>query len=108
MGVSENKIESSVIEDPKNSAGWIHTVNRVGYRVSDGRVVEMVLSQDETRRMGLLREDEIIVRFGEPDRIEEGGGLLWSKNYFYIDRGLIVRYGQGGPDAKFHINIIGK
>ena len=105
IGDSESKIDESVISEQKNSAGWIHTENDVGYRVSNGEVIEIVLGWDETKRMGLLREDEILIRFGEPDKIEEGLGFSSDgKNYLYIDRGIIVRY----SDLGMHINILGK
>jgi hypothetical protein len=107
IGDSESKINEAVISEPKNSAGWIHTKNGVGYRISDGKVVEIVLSRDETKRIGLLREDEIVIRFGEPDRIEDATGLArfsGGKDYFYIDKGLIVRFSGTG----ININILGK
>jgi len=67
----------------------------------------MALRGTMIEKIGLLREDEIIIRFGQPDKVEEKTGFLAGKDYFYIDRGLIIRY----TDAlnKFTvINIIGK
>jgi len=90
IGDTENKIPSSVINENKNSAGWIHTTNNVGYRIANNKVVEIVLSSKETKRIGLIREDEIIMRFGNPDKIEKNN--FGISIYYYINKGLSVRY----------------
>jgi hypothetical protein len=77
----------------------------VGYRIASGQVVEIVLQWKETKRIGLMREDEIFIRFGKADKVEDRAGLLaGGRDYFYVNRGLIVRYSTNG----ISINIIGK
>ncbi len=102
----ESKIDPSLIEEEKNSAGWINMKSDVGYRVADGKVVEMALRGTMIEKLGLLREEEIIIKFGKPDKIEERTGFLSGKNYLYIDKGLIIRVNDSKNIVL--INIIGK
>jgi hypothetical protein len=105
IGDSQNVIAAETISESQNSAGWIHTKNGVGYRIASGQVVEIVLQWKETKRIGLMREDEIFIRFGKADKVEDRAGLLaGGRDYFYVNRGLIVRYSTNG----ISINIIGK
>lgn len=107
FGDEESKINPSLIEEEKNSSGWIQMKNDVGYRISAGKVVEMVLRNTMIEKLGLLREDEIIIRFGEADKIEEKTALGQGKDYYYINRGLIVRYSDTLQKIMI-INIVGK
>lgn len=109
LGDDISKIDPATITEHYEEVGWVHTVNDVGYRVSGGKVVEFIIKTKELERAGFRREDEILIRFGEPDKIEEGGGFLGDKQYFYIDRGLIVSYiDLSTGDDILSVNIIGK
>ncbi len=102
IGDSVLKIDPATVTE-QNNAGWMHRGEDIGYRVSGGHVVEMILKNDATRRMGLLRDEEIIVRFGNPDKIEEEKEILPTKTYIYIDKGIIVRYSK---DFGISVNLL--
>ncbi len=93
IGDKESEIDQNLITEQGIAIGWIHTKNNVGYRIANGKVVEIVLGSDETKRIGLFREDEIIMRFGKPDKIEDtSNSFVQQKNYFYIKKGLVIRF----------------
>jgi len=102
IGDEENKIDENLIEYEKNSYGWIHTINKVGYRILNEKVIEIVLSWDETKGIGLIEKDDIIIKFGEPDKLE-GVINASDQDYYYIDRGIIARYHY---DLGVNINIL--
>lgn len=109
IGDSVSKIDPSTItENIDGNVAWIHTSNEVGYRIVDGKVVEIVLHTEELKRAGLQREEEILIRFGKPDKVENDDFLNGTR-YYYISRGLIVGYVKisTGNDI-MSVNILGK
>lgn len=107
IGDLGSQIDYSTIKQQEEFFGWVHTTNGIGYRIADGRVVEIALN-DLVKRIGLIREDEIIMRFGEPDQTKVTGSSPYiTDKYYYISRGLIVSYstlGTGG--VMLGVNII--
>lgn len=110
LGDDISRIDPATITEHHEEYGWVHTVNNVGYRVSSGKVVEFIISTKELERAGFRRENEILIRFGEPDKVEKGEGFLAERTqYFYIDRGLIVSHiDLPSGDDIFSVNILGK
>lgn len=107
IGDLESKIPSSIrIDYGIDTTGWIHTNTDVGYRTAGGRVVEIALGWNITKNLfGLLREDEILVRFGSPD-IVTPGFTGYGSDYTYVNKGLIVRVAPN--NLGIQINVIGK
>lgn len=109
VGIGDNESAipaSSIIQLGYDTYGWVHTTNDVRYRVASGRVVEIGLGRDVVKNVfGLLREDEVLVRFGSPDRIQPGF-TGYGGDYTYADRGLIVRVSPDGTSIQ--VNIIGR
>jgi len=104
IGDDENKINRDLIMEPKNEYGWIHMVYSGGYRIVNNKVAEIVL-RDVENILSILREEEIIIKFGLPDKTEEDD-FLGIKNFFYIDKGLIIRFSK--DTGMVNINIVGK
>ncbi len=104
IGDSVNKIKTEDISE-KNDI-WIHTINGAGYRPEGGKIVELVISSTLAKSFGILREEEIIIRFGNPDKINDSSSEPFgSKEYFYIEKGLIVRHID---KIGVSVNILGK
>lgn len=104
IGDSINKIKVEDISE-KNDI-WIHTFNGAGYRPEGGKIVEMVVSSKLTKSFGIFRDEEIIIRFGNPDKINDTSSEpLGNKEYFYIEKGLIVR---SFSKIGISVNILGK
>jgi len=104
IGDDVNKIKTENI-DEKNDI-WIHTLNGAGYRPVEGKIVELRISSDLAESFGIFRDDEIFIRFGEPDKIEDTSSEAFGgKVYFYVKKGLIVRYAD---KLGVSINILGK
>lgn len=104
LGDSINNVKTEDISE-KNDI-WVHTFNGAGYRPVGGKVVELVISSDLAKKFGIFRDEEILIRFGEPDKLEDTSGELFgNKEYFYIKKGLIVRYND---KLGVSVNILSK
>lgn len=107
LGDSENKIDKNLVTSETESVGWVHVGQEYSYRIVENKVVEFALKENFIKKTGILREDEIYIRFGKPDKIEEAYKSLpgAGKAYYYINKGLIIR--TSGADIS-QINILSK
>ncbi len=104
VGDYQSKIDPSSVVEGVEYFGWIHTTNKIGYRIADNKVVEISLNSSVLARMGIFRQDEIIIRFGKPDQTNESGNSPYKTfKYYYINKGLVVSYYETGGLA---VNII--
>ena len=114
IGDPQSKINPATISVQSDASGWIHTTNGVGYRIANGKVVELVLNWDFTSKIGLNRQDQIEIQFGKPDSTDTKPiiGSYMQTEYNYISRGLIVSYAEvPNPSlgsSTIQINILGK
>jgi len=102
-----NDIPAEKVDSVVESAGWVHLNNGASYRLSEGgTIVEFALHDLIISELGILRRDEMEFKFGEPDKIEEDTGFdATSYDYYYYDKGIIVRW--WGDEISL-INIIEK
>lgn len=103
LGESVYRISETEIVERYDDVGWIHTAGGFSYRYASStkKVVELRLSGDAMRDLGLASEREVIPRFGKPDRKETS--FFGGTKYFYDDRGLMV---TAFDEIGIHINIL--
>jgi len=103
IGDPVTMLDQASIVQQLEFGGWIHTTNGTGYRIVNGTIEEIALNNDGIAN--LISADEIIIKFGQPDRTTQNGTSpnAWT-TYYYINRGIVVTdYQTGG----IKVNIIG-
>ncbi|MFH1822868.1 MAG: hypothetical protein ABH830_04155 [Patescibacteria group bacterium] len=94
------------LSEELNISGWIYMESngyrRGSYRIANNKIVGLNLNGST---IGIFKEDEIIIKFGKPDKQEKDESVFGGTKYFYIDRGLIVKASSLGA---INIDVIGR
>lgn len=104
VGDSYTQINQVSIIQQQEYAGWVHTTKGTGYRIVNGTIAEIALNNDGMAN--LVSKDEVIIKFGQPDRFTTTGTSPYTTDtYYYISRGIVVYdYVTNGG---IKVNIIG-
>jgi len=86
LGDNESKVKR-LGPSSKDKDGWLFTSDGTGYRIHKGKVIEILLSTEQSRKMDLISEREVKAKFGKPDNTERFSS---SSDLFYTEKGLIV------------------
>lgn len=111
IGDLESIIDQSSIIRQEEYFGWVRTVNGVGYRIANGKVVEIAL-HEMAEKLGIYSESNIIMMFGQPDKIDTTSDYynenihILVKEYYYTNKGLNISYIKGGITL-IGINVTG-
>lgn len=93
LGDNESKLKH-LGPSSKDKDGWLFTTDGTGYRVFQGKVIEILLSLEDSEKSGFMKKSDVKAKLGKPDNIE---GFSGYNDYFYPDKGLIVTVSEEKP-----------